>query len=902
MKSIFGKPQQRSLARSRTNVKSTTTSSIVQWPDTPTQEHKDYRVITTREELLQYFDRCKMTGLCSFDWETGPSQAEHERWEEELGTLMDKRDLIEENLKLATTKTQIRAITALLKTHDKLIDSREENYNYSPLDPHRAEICTVSLSAVPHEARVLFLSHEEGSLGYEHDTLAFMLDFQQYILMNKSVKKIAYNLNFETKMSLKYGVYIGMPAIDPFVMIVRTLQAIKPNEIVDPKLPAKDKGLKQMTLRWLKVKMNEFTSVVEDSGHNFFNEMSSDDPTALLYSAEDSDYSLQLYLYFDEIARQIKIDREIIKYGRHYNLINADGTELSGMCKDDDVYDKPYANYSEWLHAIEMPFARVVGQMEFHGFTWNKEKAQETTQLAEDAMENAKDTISQIGRNFYDKTSQKFTNLIKQKVGIEFYEDYHDMIYDLSIDELKENFGEDKVNELEDLIERSEKKLEEISSIKNIDPGKTGKNGEVRFLLFDVLKCPIAERSEKTDKPKMDHNSILDMRFMVRHKLITLDDEEYIDIDIPKSGSLTPVQIRAQEILNSNPYEYANEILELLDAIEKVQKFGVLLSSHIYGREKYLHPMTGRIHARFTPWTETSRLNSSRPNGQNVPRPDTDEFGIRNVYQAAPGKVLLLIDYSGFELRLMAWASKDENMLDIFNSNGDMHRKTAATLTGKKEEDITKEERISAKSGNFGIGYCGTAWALQRTYKKFGSRRSLEYCDKVVTAVKNTYPRIPLWQQECAAISRKTGYAETIFGYRRLLPYINSMDRKSRSGDERRASNTPIQGSAADIMKKAQNAVYDKIAHDTLKEDETGVRQLFAHTRVNQIQQFHDELVLEVDNDIEIIKAVVEWTVNTMQEEPIPNFPLKLIAEPEIAVKGWGDKEDYYEWLERQGE
>jgi len=851
------KKQQTSLAKQQIQRKKFKTGKLeLNWPATPEQTAKDYRVITTREELIEYLNRCKETGYCSFDWETGPSELEHMRWENEVDELMTKRDFIEDNMKMAAqtgTKTSLNALKKALNEHDKYFETRQLYHDYSPLDPHRADICTVSLSAAPHEARVLFLSHEEGTQHYLSELCrdnardSFLKDFECLILRDTNVKKIAYNLNFETKMAMKYGIYIGMPAIDPFVMIVRTLQAVNPKEIEDPKMPAKGKGLKQMTLKYLKVQMSEFTSVVEDAGVNFFNEVSTDYPNAIKYSAEDSDYSLQLYLYFNDIAKQVVIERELVTSS---DLIDRYGSLIDTV----EIYNKPYGNYSEWLHAIEMPFARVIGQMEYHGFTWNEEKAHEVKKTAENAMEAAKLKIRHIGQKVFNEMQEE---------------------------------------------EPNNPMLNEIAHITDIDPGKTGKNSSVRFLLFDVLGCPQPTLSEKTGKANMDHNSILDMKFMVTHNLTTLDDEECVDVDIPESGSLTPVQIRAQEILNSNPYKYKNHILELLEAIEDVQKFGVLLSSHIYGREKFLHPMTGRIHARFTPWTETSRLNSSQPNGQNVPRPDTDEFGIRNVYQAAANKVLLLIDYSGFELRLMAWASKDQNMLDIFNNDGDMHRRTAATLTGKKEDDITKEERISAKSGNFGIGYCGTAWALQRTYKRFGNRKSIEFCDKVVQAVKKTYPRIVEWQLECAAKSRRTGYAETIFGYRRVLPNINSINHKLRAADERRASNTPIQGSAADIMKKSQNAIYDKIAEDTWNERYDGVPSLFVHGRVDQIQQFHDELVMEVDNDPAIFEPVVEWIINKMQEEPVPNFPLQLIADPEIAFKGWGDKEDYWKWLKQ---
>lgn len=844
--------ENRSLAR---KTKPKTLNSKIQWPDVPVQEQKKYIVVTSLEGLEECFDHCKRTGYCSFDWETAPSDEERDRWNEELADLMDQRDVFEDEVNSAKNSSSImlyKSAKKLLDEFDKQIDEKELFFKYSPLDPHRAKICTCSICPEPHVVYVFFLCHTSGSRHFlmeksrEEALQIFLTEFERSMLSNTEIEKIAYNLSFETKMSLKYGIYIRKPASDPFILIVRTLQVVDQASIMNPKTPAAGKGLKKMTAKYLQVQMNDFKEVVENSGNEFFDELSTDDETAVIYSAEDSDYSLQLFLYFKEVADQIKIERNEVKYATE--IIDINNQKIKNTTTD---FDKPYATYFEWLHEIEMPFARVIGQMEYHGFTWNEEKAAQVKKEAEVAMEKAVEKIRNIGKKVY-------------KVFTDKAEDENIKVY------------------LEPLL--------------NINPGKTGKNESVRFLLFDVLGCPVPSISDKTDKPNMDHSSILDMIFMVNHNLTEIDDEKYLDSDIDISQFNESERTRISEIRNKSKYPYKELILELLEAIEQVQKFGGLLSTHIYGREQWVNPVTKRIHAHFTQWTETARLNSSKPNGQNVPRKDTDPFLIRNVYQAAKGKVLLLFDYAAFELRLIAWASGDKTMLEIFNNNGDMHTKTAATLTGKKEEDVTKLERMSAKSGNFGIGYCGTAYALQRTYRKFGLRHTLEFCNKVVNAVKLTYPGIEVWQDECKAKSKKTGYAETIFGYRRVLPYINNMNRQLRSADERRSSNTPIQGSAADIMKRAQNSIYDLIARDTyLKKN--GFDSIFTHDRVNQIQQFHDELVIELDNDKELILQTVEKIKSIMEKEPLSDFPLKLVVDTEIATSGWGDKQSFNEWL-----
>jgi DNA polymerase-1 len=158
----------------------------------------------------------------------------------------------------------------------------------------------------------------------------------------------------------------------------------------------------------------------------------------------------------------------------------------------------------------------------------------------------------------------------------------------------------------------------------------------------------------------------------------------------------------AIRVKQRSDYEFKEVALKLIDLIQKVQTCTTLLSSHIEGRRKYINPISRRIHAGYTQWTETGRLNSQNPNQQNVPAPHNDDLKIRKLYVAPPGKVLFLIDFSGFELRILSWRAKDSVKQEIFCNDGDMHRKTAATATGKPESEITDVERKHAKPVNFG--------------------------------------------------------------------------------------------------------------------------------------------------------------------------------------------------------
>jgi len=766
----------------------------IKWPKFRTQQPKDYQVITTVKQLEEYIDRCEATGLGGFDYETAG----------------DKDHRTEQDAK------------------DKVA-----------LDPWKSEICAMSLSAAPDEARAIFISHKKGTKLFEPSldrdvARRLLLDtLERRFFTNTKIMKIAVNLSFETKFTAKYGKYILMPVADPFTAWIRILQLVAPHKIKNPKRPYSGKGLKPMTYEVFGIKVNDFTEVLTKHGALFFDEVDADSQDALIYCCEDSDYAVQHYLYWDEIAKQIKNENPI------------------------------YPTYSDWLHKIEMPFARVIGLMEYWGMYWDQNLSEVKRQEAEIMQEQAAEEIKRIAKETFDL---------------------------------------------------------------DVDPGKSGKTNEVKSVIFDYMKLPAAAWSDKTGDPSLDANALMDMIFILENKLISIDEEKYLSVPLPEGWegidpetdpTLDKATRNRIRIAKRDPHPYRDQGIQLLKLLQKIQKYSTLLSSHIVGREKFLHEVTNRIHASYTPWTETARLNSFQPNGQNVPRPDNDEFKIRNFYRAPDGKILFLIDYSGFELRLMAWKSGDEVMIDAFKHNGDLHRKTASTMTRKPESEITKPERSNAKAGNFGISYGGTEHALQATFKKMGIRKSLDECKEIVDAVKRTYPRIPEYQREIVIKAREDGYVETIFGYKRLLPNINSTSGKARSSDERRAANTPIQGSAADIMKRSQVAVYEKIGLDTSSKNLgyklqayegfiTELRDLLngptimEHGKTDMIAQIHDEIIFEFHDDPSLAKAAGDWVKAVMEIPPLPNFPIPIEAEASAAYS-WGNKKDFSKWLEEKG-
>lgn len=806
------------------------------WPAVPPQQVKDYKPILTKAELDEYLQRCIETGYCSFDWETTANHATREAFAAYQEDMRDRIAAVKAAPIDKADKDAVKQAEAEIKYLESQLEEARKQYMRSPLDPHRGEICTVSLTAAPHESRVIPIDHKQGrvfepELSREEARKLVMDTLDRLIFRNPNVIKIAVNLSFETKYAAKYGKYILMPVADPLVMWVRCLQVAAPKRLKDPKKPATGWGLKPATKTVFGVNMTEFTELLKKYGADFFDEIPADSGDGLIYSAEDADYGIQHYLYWCEIARQIRDDRQ--------------GT-----------------NYYDWLHKIEMPFSRVIGIMEYNGMAWDNQLAEMKRQEAYAAQEAAR---------------VEMKALIKDATGLD------------------------------------------------VDPGKTGKTNGVKYVLFNILKLP---QGKPTDKGgvSLDEEALLDIAFMLENNLRDLSEEKLLAVQLPEGWEtyepnspewleLSKDERAAIELRRREPHPHKEVGLRLIELIKKIQKYTTLLSSHIDGREKWQNPVTGKIHANYTPWTDTARLNSNNPNGQNVPRLDNDELGVRNFYVAGPGKILFFIDFSGFELRILAWKSGDKVMIDIFNNGGDMHRKTAASIAGKPEEEVTKKERTDAKPANFQMAYGGTEHALQKTIKvEYGKRVTIEECRKMCEGRDRAYPGVVAYKEEIKLQAREDGYVSTIYGYIRLLPGINSTNKYERESAARMAANTPIQGTAADVMKRAQNEVYDETGRGTalvydaaelgvdvaqLAADRGEAPPILVHGRTDMAAQIHDEMIFEMDDDPDVVEAAWHWIQATMEKPPIEGFPVPVVAEASVGYR-WGEKIDIEKWLEEK--
>ena len=244
-----------------------------------------------------------------------------------------------------------------------------------------------------------------------------------------------------------------------------------------------------------------------------------------------------------------------------------------------------------------------------------------------------------------------------------------------------------------------------------------------------------------------------------------------------------------------------------------------------------IHPKTGRIHTSYRQEVAaTGRLSSSDPNLQNIPIRTEEGRRIRQAFIAPPGCKIVAADYSQIELRIMAHMSQDPNLLKAFANGLDIHTATAAEVLGVPLEQITADQRRSAKAINFGLIYGMSAFGLA---KQLGIERGA--AQAYIDLYFARYPQVKKYMDTTRQQAHKYGYVETLSGRRLNLPEINSRNLQRQRAAERAAINAPLQGTAADIIKTAMIRI-DKI----LQQKKLNVRM---------IMQVHDELVFEVAND-----------------------------------------------------
>ena len=293
------------------------------------------------------------------------------------------------------------------------------------------------------------------------------------------------------------------------------------------------------------------------------------------------------------------------------------------------------------------------------------------------------------------------------------------------------------------------------------------------------------------------------------------------DLDLPvvkktKTGFSTDAKV-LEKLRDKHP---------IIEKIERYREIYKLRSTYIEGLENAIDE-DGRIRSTFRQnIASTGRLSSQEPNLQNLPIKTDEGRAIRKAFKAGEGKILIDADYSQIELRILASLADDKNMQDAFNRGIDIHTQTASEVFHTPLDEVTKLQRSEAKAVNFGIIYGISDYGLSQNLN-IPRPRAKEYIDKY----KKSYPQIKEYMDDVVQLARSQGYIETLFKRRRYIPEISSRNFNVRSFGERIALNTPIQGTAADIIKIAMIDTYNKLKEEGLD--------------AKIILQIHDEIIIE---------------------------------------------------------
>lgn len=388
--------------------------------------------------------------------------------------------------------------------------------------------------------------------------------------------------------------------------------------------------------------------------------------------------------------------------------------------------------------------------------------------------------------------------------------------------------------------------------------------------LYQKIELPLAQVLAKMEIMgiSVDRSRLVGLSQSYEEQLDQLQEEIYreagVEFNINSTQQLSKILfedmgLKGGKKTKSGNYSTAQSELEklqgvpIIDLILAYRQLAKLQSTYVQGIPDYIH-QDGKVHSRFIQTlTTTGRLSSADPNLQNIPIRTEEGRKIRQAFVPSHTDwVIFSSDYSQIELRVLAHVSGDPHLQEAFKENKDIHTATAAKVFHKDEKDISKDERRQAKAVNFGIVYGISDYGLSQNLS-ISRQEAKAFIDKYF----EIYPKVAEYMDKSVEIAREAGYAKTLFNRRRYLPDLKAKNYNVRSFAERTAMNSPIQGTAADIIKVAMVEM-----DQALKEHQL---------QANLLLQVHDELIFEVaKEDLEDLAALVKEVMENAVSLDVP--------------------------------
>ena len=441
---------------------------------------------------------------------------------------------------------------------------------------------------------------------------------------------------------------------------------------------------------------------------------------------------------------------------------------------------------------------------------------------------------------------------------------------------LFDTIEEDKINEKEisselfvmkELYKLLEEKLKQDNSIKLYEKIEN----QLIEVLADMQYTGMICKKEEL----INFGKVLDANIeKITNKIYELAGEEFNinstkklgEILFEKLGLKSSKKTKTGYSTDVDTLEKLYDEHEIIPLILEYRSLMKLSSTYVKGLIPYINEKTKRIHSHFNQTiTATGRISSTEPNLQNIPSHDELGRNIKKAFVPKDGYVYIDADYSQIELRVLAHISHDENMLNAFKNDEDIHKEVASKVFNVPLNEVTKEQRSRAKAVNFGIVYGITGFGLA---KQIGTSR--KEAEQYIESYLEKYNGVKQYMNEVVEKAKKDGYVETLFGRRRYIEELKSNSFNIREFGKRVAMNTPIQGTAADIMKIAMNSVYKRLQEEKLD--------------AKIVLQVHDELLIEAnEKDSDRAKEILK---DSMENAFKLDIPLKVELSE---AKSWYD-------------